>query len=238
MSSREQAREIGAAVFAADGRRLMSVLGTGPWPDGASQLVGDGLLLALAQQVAGARDLAARCVAELRARDWEGDEELAAALAAGLGTGPAPLLRPLPVDLEQLADVLEGDPLTSGGRIDLHTGQVWPQTLFDYAEETEEDDELDDDERWLAVFSEGSRAGYRDMEHFIAAIAEPDLADRLRRSLEGRGPFRRFRDELRHWPDLESRWYAYSSERHRGRARAWLAAQGFTPTAPAELEET
>ena len=109
-----------------------------------------------------------------------------------------------------------------------------PQAVFEYGIESEEDDEdLDDDERWLWVVSEGSRAGYRDMELFVAGVAEPDLAERLTRALEGRGAFRRFRDELTRWPDLQDRWYVYSAERRRGRARAWLAAEGFTPAAPA-----
>ena len=72
------------------------------------------------------------------------------------------------------------------------------------------------------------------MELFTATVTvtEPDLAERLARTLEGRGAFRRFRHELTHWPDLEDRWYAYSAERRRGRARAWLATQGLTPAAP------
>ena len=41
-----------------------------------------------------------------------------------LGVEPAPLLRALPVDLEELAGVIEGDLLSAGGRLDLKTGQV------------------------------------------------------------------------------------------------------------------
>ncbi len=91
-------------------------------------------------------------------------------------------------------------------------------------------------ERWLWVVSEGSRAGYRDMELFVAGVAEPDLADRMARTLEGRGAFRRFRNELTRWPDLQDRWYVYSAERRRGRARAWLVAEGLTPAPPAAAD--
>ena len=213
----------------------MSLLRAGPWPGDALQLIGDGLLAALAQKIGGARELAERCVTELREREWEGDEDLVAALAARLGGGPAPLLRSLPVDLDELVDVLEGDPVAGGGRIDLRSGEVWPQAVFDYGFESEEEDEdLDDVERWLWVVSEGSRAGYRDMELFVAGVTEPDLADRMARALEGRGVFRRSRDELRRWPSLQDRWYVYSAERRRGRARAWLAAEGITPASPAD----
>lgn len=40
---------------------------------------------------------------------------------AALGAIPTPMLRPLPVDLEELASILEGDPVYGGGRIDLET---------------------------------------------------------------------------------------------------------------------
>jgi len=235
MSRRERLREFRAAVFTADGEALVSLLRAGPWPGGALQLVGDGLLAALAQNIGGARELAERCVTDLRERDWEGDEDLVAALTAGLGAGSAPLLRSLPVDLDELVDVLEGDAVAGGGRIDLRTGEVWPEAVFEYGIESKEegeDEDLDDDERWLWVVSEGSRAGYRDMELFVAGVTEPDLADRMARALQGRGAFRRFRDELTRWPDLQDRWHVYSAERRRGRARAWLAAEGFTPVSP------
>lgn len=233
MSRREQLREFRAAVFTANGDALVSLLRADPWPGHALQLIGDGLLAALDQNIGGARDLAERCVTELHERDWEGDEDLVGALTARLGAGPAPLLRSLPVDLDELVDVLEGDSVAGGGRIDLRTGEVWPEAVFEYGIESEQEAEGDDGERWLWVISEGSRAGYCDMKLFVAGIAEPDLADRMARALEGRGPFRRFRDELSRWPELEDRWYGYSAERRRGRARAWLVGEGFTPASPA-----
>ena len=142
------------------------------------------------------RELGEWCVNDLRERDWEGDQELVAALTVSLRTGTATLLRSLPVDLDELADVLEGDAAAGGGRIDLHTGEVWPAAVFEIEIESEEEGEaedLNDGERWRWVVSEGSRAGYRDMELFVAGVAEPDLADRMARTLEGQGPFRRFR---------------------------------------------
>ena len=69
----------------------------------------------------------------------------------------------------------------SGGRIDIRTGEVWPQAAIEYALETgeEDDDDADDPERWLPVPGEGSREGYRDMELFIASVEDPGRAERL-----------------------------------------------------------
>src|SRR5215210_1208676 len=95
--------------------------------------------------------------------------QLAAALRARCGTVPVPLLRPVSVDLAELAAILEGDPAHGGGRIDLRTGEVWPQAARDDLDEVGEgiDDEDDgDDARFLWVDPQGSRQGYRDMEAF------------------------------------------------------------------------
>ena len=66
------------------------------------------------------------------------------------------------------------------------------------------------------------------MEMFIAAVEDQDKADRLSIAIVGRGAFRRFKDVLTRWPDLLDRWYAFTEDRQRGRARAWLAAAGYT----------
>jgi len=139
------------------------------------------------------------------------------------------MLRALPVDLDELAGILEGDQLSVGGRIDIRTGEVWPQAAIEYVLETGEEDEdtSDDPERWLAVHGEGSREGYRDMELFIASAEDHGLAERLAVAIRGRGAFRRFKDELARWPGQLERWHALSEERQRGRARSWLAASGY-----------
>jgi hypothetical protein len=191
------------------------------------QLIGDGLLAAVRAGTDGSGDLARECVMALRERRWVGDQELSDALDAALGTGPTPMLRGLPVDLEELSMVLEGDPVHGGGRIDRRTGEVWPQSAIEYAEEVGEAEEDDDDpERWLWVQCEGSHDGYRDMEWFIGDLDDPDYADRLAHAISGRGAFRRFKDTLSDRPELIARWHAFSDDRRRGRARSWLAGEG------------
>jgi hypothetical protein len=67
------------------------------------------------------------------------------------------------------------------------------------------------------------------MELFIEEVADAALADRLRIAIGGRGAFRRFKDVLagdeRYW----SRYHRFRDERQRGRARAWLAEEGYCP---------
>ena len=224
--------ELRGALARGEGVAVVEFLIGSPWPEDALQLIGDGLQVAIRQEIKEAPGLAAECVAALRARAWEGDGDLADSLEASLGTAPTRLLRPLAVDLEELAMVLEGDPVSGGGRIDLQTGEVWPKTAIEYAQEMgeEDEDESDDPDRWLWVDCEGSRPGYRDMEWFISAVEDSEIQDRLSIAISGRGAFRRFKDTLSRWPDLMTRWFAFSEDRQRGRARAWLANKGYVPT--------
>ena len=119
MSLGEYRTLLRGATARADTPALMELLTSGPWPKEALQLVGDAVLVAVASGASESSVLARRCAAALGQRDWEGDVELAAALSAAGGDGPTPMLRPVPVDLEELASVLEGDPARGGGRINL-----------------------------------------------------------------------------------------------------------------------
>jgi hypothetical protein len=222
MDSKEQRSALRAAVYRGDGRAVVDLLGGVGAEDDSLQLAGDGLIAAVTQRVDGAAGLARKLVVGLRQRGWEGNDDLADQLEAHLGGGPAAMLRALPVDLEELAGILEGDPLGIGGRIDIRTGEVWSQAAIEYVLETGEEHEetADDPERWLAVHGEGSREGYRDMELFIASVEDPGRAERLDIAIKGRGAFRRFKDELACWPGELERWHALSEERQRGRARS------------------
>jgi hypothetical protein len=231
MTERDWRRSLRGAVYRGDGVAVVAIERTRGMRDDALQLMGDGLLLAIIGRVEHAAELGADCVNALRARGWYGDHDLAQQLDAALGRGATPMRGSLPVDLDELATILEGDPINGGGRIDLRTGEVWHRAAIDYAREMgeEDEDESDDLDRWLRVDCEGSRDAYRDMEWYIGTIDDRDRADRLEIAIEGKGAFRRFKDVLARWPDELERWYAFCEERQRGRARAWLAAAGYRP---------
>jgi hypothetical protein len=143
------------------------------------------------------------------------------------------MLRSLPVDLEELAAILEGDPTCSGRRIDLRTGEVWPQAAIDHARETGEDDPDDDPDRWLAEWCERNiRDGYWDMEDFIETVRDGDRADRLSITISGRGAFRRFKDVLGRWPGELERWLRLL-RRTPTRPRPSVARRGRILTSPA-----
>jgi hypothetical protein len=215
-------------VPAEDGVAVVEMTAQGV-PENGLQTFGDWVLAALEQHADGAAEAAHLMIAALRERGWEGDDVLADQFVALLESGAMPDLRPLPLDLDELAGILEGDPMYGGGRVDLATGEVWPTPAVDYAREIgqEDEDESDDPEKWLWVHCEGSRDGYRDMELFIGTVSDPGRADLLEIAISGRGAFRRFKDVLGRWPGELDRWYTFSAERQHGRGRAWLANAGY-----------
>src|SRR5260370_37568351 len=125
LSTDEKRISLRVKVRAEDGTAVIEMTGPAA-PENGLQSFGDWVLAALEQHADGAAE-AARCMfTALRERDWEGDDVLADQLDALLGSGVTPDLRPLPVDLDELADILEGDPTYGGGRVDLATGEGWP----------------------------------------------------------------------------------------------------------------
>ncbi|HEU0103289.1 MAG TPA: hypothetical protein VFR07_13305 [Mycobacteriales bacterium] len=213
-------REVRGAAYRADRDAVRRLL-VGADPRNLLQHAGDALL---AVGVDGLEDAARTVVQGLRARDWPGDEELAAALDARLG-GPAPALRRLPVDLDEVGVLLGG----TGGWLDLRTGSTWPAELWDDLGNDEHPDLEDDPDRWLHAPEEGAGERWRDRRDFAGDLPSGALRDRL---LDARGAFRRFSRELDGNDDLLAAWRAYGDERVRGRARALLADAGLLALPP------
>jgi hypothetical protein len=186
MNTGEERISLRVKVPAGDGTAVVEMTGPVVRENGL-QAFGDWVPAALEQHADGAAEAARLMIAALRERDWEGADVLADQLEALLGSGVISDLRALRVDPDELAGILEGDPMYGGGRIDLATGEVWPAPAVDYAREIgqEDEDESDDPDKWLWVHCEGSRDGYRDMELFIGTVRDPGRADRL--EIDGQG---------------------------------------------------
>ncbi|MGN6607168.1 MAG: UPF0158 family protein [Jatrophihabitans sp.] len=230
----ERAQAVRSALVSGDGvaaLRLARELGL----EGLLQRVGELVLVALAGDAVAAGPFARRCVAALRRRGVPGDQELADSIDAALGVSDGvPALTPLAADLDMLAELLDGGPDSEGGRLDLTTGESWPEYTFDpglgLLDEDEEDEDEDapkDDGRWLYVESYGSRYAYRDMVDFAATRSDERLRRRLEFALDGRGAFGRFKDALFDRPEDREEWYDFSEDRRAGRAREWLADAGY-----------
>jgi len=222
-------RDLRVAVGAGDAIAVVGVVAS-DLPEDGLQVAGDGLLFAVSRGAPHAVELARRCAQALDERSWDGDAELATALRVAIGVIEPGRLCTLAVDLEELAEVLDGSPGERDGQLDRLTGEVWSPAAVDYvADAADEDIDFDDPNRWLVVTPEGSNAAYRDMTSFIATVSDLTLAERLERPVQGRGAFRRFRDTLADTDDEFTRWHRFAADRQRGRARSWLADQAYQP---------
>ena len=196
--------------------------------DDALQQVGAGLPMALRQRRDQAEPVVLSVIDRLTRRGGPGDQVLAEDLVACLRREPLPG-RAVPVDLELLSAELEGDlGLSSGGYVDLCTGEVFDDSLTDpmVVGEDVAIDVDEDPDRWLRFDRTGARDGWRDMSDFVQRQRDARPRERLERAVHGAGAFRRFRDVV-HDEDLTSQWHAYVSDRRLGRARAFLAGEGI-----------
>jgi hypothetical protein len=141
-------------------------------------------------------------------------------------------------DLEALSEALEDNSPGATWWVDPGTGEVGFLTDEDRLASDDDPNRLSRDELEnrgvLWVEPMGSRAGYADMEDFIALVPDRRAADLLTRAIAGRGAFRRFKDTLYEFPDLRPHWFTFKDARMERRAVAWLADHRLVP--PEQVE--
>jgi len=80
-----------------------------------------------------------------------------------------------------------------------------------------------DDLDLVAIHPLPSYVWYEEMTDFTELVSDDQAARRLTRAINGRGAFRRFKDELHEeYPDLLPVWYAFRDVRAARRAVDWL----------------
>ena len=219
--------ELRGAIVAADAGRFLAAI-TGRDVDDALQQVGAGIPMALEHRRREAEPVALSVINRLTWRGATGDRALAEDLLACLRREPL-AGRAVPVDLEMLCTVLEGDPdLSAGGYLDLRDGHVYDDSSTDPMTVGEDAaiDVEEEPERWLRLECTGSRDALEDMAAFAKRQRDDALRDRLERAIEGSGAFHRFRDIVK-GENLSQRWYAFSTDRQMGRSREFLAKNGI-----------
>lgn len=131
------------------------------------------------------------------------------------------------IDVEEIATAL-ADQTDYEHRwlIDPRTGEVvfWASDTGIDGENPVDLDELD----LILIDPLPPHVWYQDMVDFADGLSDRDTGQRLSRSLNGKGAFRRFRSELyeRH-PELISIWQSFRDARARVRAVGWLVEQGL-----------
>lgn len=117
--------------------------------------------------------------------------------------------------------------------LDPRTGDVafWTSDTGIDGENPVEIDELD----LILIDPIPSYVWYQDMADFAAGVTDRAAGQRLADALQGRGAFRRFKDQLyEHLPALIAPWHDFRDTRAQRRAVEWLLDQGMIDKSAAE----
>jgi Uncharacterised protein family (UPF0158) len=112
-----------------------------------------------------------------------------------------------------------------GWYLDMQTGDIFLDA--DGAEDLPED--LADNPRYRLIDPIASHESFQVMEEFVATVEDSRAAKRLTSALEGRKPFRAFKDALFDFPALREAWFAFESDAQRRYADAWCEANDIDP---------
>jgi hypothetical protein len=80
--------------------------------------------------------------------------------------------------------------------------------------------------RYLFIEALPSNFGYRLLSEFTATVEDAVARAALERALDGRRPFRAFKDALFDYPPVRDHWFRFHHERILEEARLWLEAEG------------
>ena len=136
------------------------------------------------------------------------------------------------LSIDDIAEALEDCTYNTQYVLDLQDQEIIMLSEYLMASEEIQDffEAIDEDETGRYVpfpVRIDSRDGYADMELFIDTIEDQQIHSQADKTIRGSGAFRRFKDFIRTYPDLEKRWYAWKDERTRLRAMEWLEEEGL-----------
>lgn len=110
-----------------------------------------------------------------------------------------------------------------GWYLDTETGDFL--LVSDAVDDLPED--IEDNPRYLWIEQTPSEESYRIMEDFVDTLTDEHAVRSLSRALEGRKPFRRFKDTLFDFPALREAWFAFEREARLRLAEEWCEYKGI-----------
>jgi len=130
----------------------------------------------------------------------------------------------------QLEEIYEAAPNEeSGEEFDLESSLErldlpdWQKDALREADEVEEGF----GDRYISIPQVDSNEAYSDMEEFIVTVTNERLQARLWQAIDGRRPFRRFKDVLADYPNEREQWFRFEDDRIRQRVLEWLEDEGI-----------
>jgi len=180
--------------------------------------------------MAGGSNKATIRIADWRVRCWR-DQQLVSKVKT---------MNNLIVDGGELAMALESHNSELEYVFDRESGEVIPMAdessgfMMDEAERELIEENFGT--RFIRIEPVPSNEGWDLMSDFIEQLPAGVAAERLARAIEGRSPFRRFKDTLFDYPDLREDWFKFHEEAFYGFGEAWLKEMGIDATLKRRLQ--
>ena len=123
--------------------------------------------------------------------------------------------------------------------LDLENGNVVSLFRNDMDDEFEEEDPPDlcgynreivdnNPDRFIVIDPIDSRESFKIMEDFVSTVLNDVIKNALISALSKRKPFRNFKDELNHLPEIQKEWYKYHGIEMEKIAHEWLEDNNIT----------
>ena len=130
------------------------------------------------------------------------------------------------IDAEELIQAFESNHGEIQYVLDRQTGEVIPMPTdgsdFPIEDELRELIEANFGTRFIRIEPVTSSEGWNVMSSFVEQLPNSETASRLARVIEGKSPFRRFKDELLNYPKLREDWFRFHEEAFVKIAQEWL----------------
>lgn len=138
----------------------------------------------------------------------------------------------LKIDLEDLIMAFEDHSEFFDYYLDLRNGKVI-HLLREYSDEGSYEEPVDldgysyemvegDPDRFRYIDSIQSYESFKIMEEFVITVVNVVIKNRLISALERRKPFRNFKDELHHLPEVSEKWFEFHDDAMEKISRDWL----------------
>ena len=155
------------------------------------------------------------------------------------------LMKKLKVDVEDIAMIMENqDRFGNQYYLDTETGETVaiPDELMSALEEGESCEGLpawelkllplakeifEGNNRYEEIPVRPSYDGYNLMVQFSEGVSNKRIQRELSIALDGRGAFRRFKNVLMEYPEVEKQWFQFKAERDKEEVKDWLESIGI-----------
>lgn len=126
------------------------------------------------------------------------------------------------VNLETIIDAIEMASDSESGFLNLNTMEtVWLSDYFDSEENKKLAIEIDNHpKQYLCLPSQYDIHEYSIMEDFIDSLADTAIQNKLYRAIQGKGAFRRFKDEICYL-GIREKWFAFQHNAYVEIAKEW-----------------